>query len=221
METQLDHMTPSLRMTPALALCAASALLCSCASTSVQKAAKSPEFQGPAFKKAAVLVVDERTILRRALENRLATQIQQGGATAITTVDLLALPEIQRDKPAAAERLRGQGAEAIVILRLADVTTSYRESRPGHDRFAGTITGYEWGPWYDYYSVAYVDMSPTYGNLKQKVYLETGVFDLKTAKRLWGGLTQTVLTDNMDRAAEMDPLVAKIVEGMRKDGIFP
>jgi hypothetical protein len=65
-----------------------------------------------------------------------------------------------------------------------------------------------------------MDMSSTYGTLKQTVYLETGVYDLKTEKRLWSGITQTVVKENMDRVAEIDPLIEKIVAAMRKDGVI-
>jgi hypothetical protein len=65
-----------------------------------------------------------------------------------------------------------------------------------------------------------MNMSPTYGSLKQKVCLETSLYDLKTEKRLWSGLTLTSLKENMDRVAEMDPLVEKIVSAMRKDGVI-
>jgi hypothetical protein len=74
--------------------------------------------------------------------------------------------------------------------------------------------------WYDYYSVGFMDMSSTYGSLKQTVYLETGLYDLNTEKCLWSGLTQTVVKENMDRVAEMDPLVEKLVAAMRKDGMI-
>ena len=81
------------------------------------------------------------------------------------------------------------------------------------------LTGYETIGWYDYYSVGFMDMSPTYGSLKEWVDLEASLYDLKTEKRVWSGLTRTAVTENMDRVAEMDPLVEKIVEAMRKDGV--
>jgi hypothetical protein len=64
-------------------------------------------------------------------------------------------------------------------------------------------------------------MSPTYGNEKQRIYLQTGLFDLATTKCLWSGLTETVFTQSMDRVAEMDPIVAKVLGAMRKDGVIP
>ncbi len=196
-------------------------LLCSCASTSVKKTWKSPANTGSPLSKIAVLAVDERGEVRQALENRLTTQLRKQGLSVVPSYELLTLTEIGQDKPAAAERLRTAGAEAVLIMRLKDVATSYREYQPAPERYAEVITGFEVGTWYDYYSVAYMDMSPTYGNLKQKVYVETSVFDLKTAKCLWSGLTQTVVGETMDRVAEADVLVAKLIAAMRKDGMLP
>ncbi len=204
-----------------LAVCATAALLCACAATSVKQTWKSPEYPGGPVSKAAVLAVEERIDIRKAIENRLAYQLQKAGAPAFTSYDRLSLGEINQDKPAAAERLRSEGATVVVIMRLRDVASSYRESRPGTERYAGVITGYEHDIWYDYYSMAYVDMGVTYGTLKQKVYLETSIFDLKTAKRVWSALTETVVTETMDKVPEMDRIVSKVIAAMRKDGMVP
>lgn len=204
-----------------LYLCSLTLVLCSCASTTVKSTWKSPQYQGGPISELAVLAIDDRVLLRQGFENRFVSQLRQDGATAVTTFDLLSLSEIQRDKPAAAERLRSAGAQAIVILRLMDSTSSYRETRPGSTHYTGTVSGFEQGGWYDYYSMAFSDISPTYGNQKMKVFLEASLFDLKTSKRLWSGLTQTVVTENMDRVAEMDPIVARFVSAMRKDGMVP
>jgi hypothetical protein len=160
-------------------------------------------------------------MLRQGFENRFYNQLKKAGATPVTTYDLISLEQINRDKMAAAERLRAAGAEAVLVMRLANISTFYRETRPGPERYADLVTGFESAYWYDYYSLAFMDMSPTYGSLKQQVYLETAIFDLKTAKRLWSGLTETVITEHMDRVAEIDPLIAKILAAMRKDGMLP
>jgi hypothetical protein len=196
-------------------------IFCSCASTSVKDTWKSPGSPGARLTNLAVLAIDDRGLVRQGIENRFATQLRKGGASVVTTYDVLSLPEISRDKPAAAERLRSLGAEALVMMRLVDSATYYREFRSGPESYAQTITGFQPGVWYDYYSLAFMDMSTTYGGYKQKVYLETVVFDLKTAKRLWSVLTETTVTDTMDRVAEMDPIVEKVVAAMRKDGIVP
>ena len=200
---------------------AAVVLLCSCASTSVHQTWKAPDYQGAPLTKLAVLAVDDGAGLRRGFENRFANQIRKTGATAATTFNVISLSEINQDKTAAAARIRETGAEALLMLRLVDATASYREVRPGAERYAETITGLGTDYWYNYYSVAYADMGTTYGSLKQRVFLETIVFDLKTAKRLWAGTTETVLTESMDRAEEADKIVSKVVAAMQKDRMLP
>jgi hypothetical protein len=194
-------------------------LLSSCAATSVEQTSRAPDCACPVGK-IAVLAVADRGLLRQAFENRFVTQLRNAGASALFTYDLLSLQEIQDDKAAAANRLRAGGAEAVLIVRLVDVTTAYRNVQPGGERYAPVVTGFDTTLWYNYYSVAFMNMSPSYGSLTQKVYLETGLYDLRTEKRVWTGLTRTVLKENMDRVAEMDPLVEKIVAAMKKDGVI-
>jgi len=205
-----------------IAWCILAAMLCSCASTTtVKQTWKAPDYQGGPLTKLAVLAIHDRNEIRRGFENRLSNELKDRGVSTVRSYELLSLSEINQDKQAAAERLRAAGADAIVIVRLVDLANFYRETRPGRERYAEVITGYEPGYWYDYYSVSYMSMNPTYGNLKQKLSLQTSVFDLKTAKRIWSGLTETSLTEKMDRVAEMDPIVAKAVAAMRNEGVVP
>jgi len=204
-----------------LAPCTLALLLCACAATSIQKSWKAPEYVAGPFTNLAVVAIDDRGLVRQGFENRFVAQLRKAGITALTTFDLISLPDINNDKRAAAERLRSAGCQAVLTLRLSDIASFYRETRPGPERYAQAVSGVESGTWYDYYSVAYGDLSPTYGSLKQKVYLEASMFDLGTAKCLWSGLSQTVVKENMDRVAEMDPIVAKFVAAMRKDGMIP
>jgi hypothetical protein len=201
------------------ALCVLAALLCSCAATTIKKTWKSPEHRDTRFARLAVIVVDERGFLRQGFENRYVNQLQNDGATGYTTFNLLPLPEINQDKAAAAEKLKTVGAQAAIVMRLMDITTIYHESRPGSEQYADVVNGFEMGTWYNYWTIAYQDMSPTFGNLKQKIYLETSIFDLNTAKRVWSGLSQTTIPESMDRVAEMDEIVAKFLTAMRRDGM--
>ena len=205
---------------PPLAFTALAALLCSCAATSVKQTWKSPDSPGPVGK-VAVVAVAEYGNLRIGLENRFVRQLTKAGSTATATYDLLSLPQIKADKQAAAARFRANGAEGVLILRLANLSSSYRENRPGRERYAGMITDVNSIGWYETFTVGFTDMSPTYAHSKETVNLETSLYDLNTEKRLWSGVTQTVVTEDMDRVAEMDPLIEKIVAAMKKDGVIP
>lgn len=209
-----------LGQTHLLAVCALAALLCGCMATKVQKTWKSPDCPQPVGK-IAVLAIEERGLVREGFENRFVRLLNEKGGSAVPTYDLLSLPDIKENKQAAAGRFRATGAQTVLILRLAGSGGSYRESRAGNERYAATITGMEYTGWYDYYSVGFVDMGVTYGSSKQVVYVEAGLFDLNSEKRLWFGQTQTVLKEGMDRISEMDPLVARLVAAMRKDGVVP
>lgn len=203
---------------PALGVLAA--LLCSCASTTIKNTWKDPEGRMPVAR-IAVVAVAESGLVRQGLENRFYSELTKAGAKPLTTFGLLSLPEIKQDKRAAAERFRASGAEAVLILRLVDKTSAYREIQPGRERYAPVVTGFGTTGWYDYYNLGFMSMSASYGSSTDKVYLETSLHDLTTEKRLWSALTKTVVTENMDRVAEMDPLIEKIVAAMRKDGVIP
>jgi len=204
----------------ALFLCALATLLCSCAATSVKTTWKSPDCHGPVGK-LAVLAIEERGLLRQGFENRFVEQLTKCSVGAAPTYDLLPLAQIKQDKRGSAARLEASNAKALLILRLLDKTSTYREIQPGGERYVPVITGWDTMGWYDYCNVGLMSMSSTYGNLKEHVFLETSVYDLKTEKRLWSVLTRTVVTENMDRIAEMDPLIEKIVAAMKRDGVIP
>jgi hypothetical protein len=194
-------------------------LACSCASSSVKMTWKAPEATQP-VRKVAVVAVAERGLLRQGFENRLATQLIAAGTPAAVTYDQLPLAAIKQDKQAAAQQFRASGADSVLILRLLTTAVSYHEVQPGGPRYTGTVTGFDSIGWYDYYSLGFMDLSPTYGSLTEKMYLEASLHDLQTEKRLWAGVTRTVLKEQMDRVGEMDPLVQKIVAAMRQDGVI-
>ena len=197
----------------AFAIYLSAALLCSCASTSLKQTWKSSEYQKGPVRKVAAVAVDERGMVRQAFENRFVAQLEKSGTRALTTFNLLSPAEIMADKAAAVERLQAAGADAVLVVRLVDSAFSYTEVHVGNS---------DWGPydtWYDYFALAY-GIGPSYGSLEQKTRLETSVFELKTGKRIWSGLTDTVSKYNTDRVAEIDKVVAKVLAAMRKDGII-
>ena len=115
--------------------------------------------------------------------------------------------------------MRAAGATAVLIVRLVDQSTYSRQVRATPALYVSTVTGYESYSWYDCYSVAYTDMGVVWSSLKQNIYLDSSLFDLKTGQRLWSALTLTVLKEDADRLVVADSLVAKLVNALRKDGI--
>jgi len=203
-----------------LAFAALTLSLCGCAATALKQTWKSPTCTGGPVQKIAVLAVDERDFYRSAVEGHFSSQLRAHGQSAFVTHDLLALPAIKADKPAAVARVREAGADSVLIVRLVSLASSASQVRARQGYYAPVVTGYESGDWYDYYSVAFMDMGTVWSNAKRKVCLDTSLFDLKTGRRLWSGLTQTVLKEEADRIEELSKLVTKVLVAMRQDGVI-
>ena len=200
-------------------MCLLALLLCSCTGTFLKQTWKAPDYHSGPVGKIAALAVDNRGDIRQGFENRFVKQLRKRGEDAMTTYDILSLPEIQKDKPAAAARLQQDGAQAVLMLRLVNMSSTVGESR-GRETYLPTLSGFETMGFYDYYSVSFMRIDTSYGSLKQRVYLETALFDLKTGKRVWAALTETIVTDTMDRIPQVDAIVSKAVGAMHKDGMI-
>jgi hypothetical protein len=194
-------------------------LFVSCSATSMKKTWKAPDYTAGPVGKVAVLVVEDRLQLRQAMENRFSHQLKEGGEPAFVTYDLLSLQQVKEDKQASAARFREAGSDAILIVRLVDSRTYSREVQATPSVFVPMTTGFETYGWYDYYSVAFMDMGTVWNSLEQRVYLDSSLYELKSGRRLWSCLTETVLKEDMDRLEALDVLVAKVVAALRKDGM--
>ena len=160
-----------------LALTTLTLSLCGCAATSLQQTWKSPTYTGGPVQKIAVLAVEEREPYRASVESHFNVQLIEHGQSAFVTFDLLALPAIKADKEAAAAKLRERGADALLLVRLVNSSSSTHEVRGRDGYFAPTLSGSDW---YGYYSVAFMDMGTVWGGSVQEVYLEISLFELKT-----------------------------------------
>ena len=159
-----------------------------------------------------MVAIDDRVEVRQVFENQFVSELQKQGTSAFAVVGVLSLAEIQADRSAAAARLRAAGADTVLVARLVDSSYSYGVARAG----TGGPGPASSDAWSDYY---HADMAPTYGTLRRTSRIDTSLFDLKTGKRIWSGLTETVTTEMSDRMAQVDKVVAKVVGAMRKDGI--
>jgi hypothetical protein len=191
-----------------------------CAATRMKRTWTSPESQGPVGK-VAVLALIKRHGFREGFENRLAQELQRAGAQAQTTFDVLSLDEIQQDKRAAADNLMARGAQSLLIMRLTDQSSRYRESRLGEERWAPVLTGMHTMGWHDYYNIGFMDLTTSHSSLTDLVYLETGLFDLKSGAQIWSGLTETYVHEETDRLSEVERIIRKVVSVMRRDGVVP
>lgn len=195
-------------------------ILCGCAATSLKQTWKAPDYQGGPVQKVAVLVVEERALQRAALENSFVAGLESRGQAALSSHQLLNLPDIKADRQAAARRLLDAGADAVLIVRLADQVTRDQTVRVSPDRFSPVDSSFGTMDWHEYYMAGDTGMGTVWGELRQDIYLDNSLHDLTTGKRLWAGVTQTTLKEGSDRLAEIKPLTTKVIAALRKDGLI-
>jgi len=191
------------------------AFLCSCATSSIKSTWKSAQYQGGPIKKIAVLAEDERPEVRGPIEREFVAQLQAQGVAAFSTLPMLSLPEVKKQKAAASEQLRQAGADAVLVVRVAS-----KVSRDNSVQVAPGNAGYGSDAWYDFAYFGYANMYTSYYNPKDYLYLDTSLFDLGTNKRIWSCLSQSVFGYDTDRYAAIKPLVAKVLVKMSMDGMI-
>jgi hypothetical protein len=193
--------------------------LSGCASTSVKHSWKSPDCRGRKLQKVAILAVDERDFVRQALESRFLRDLREHGQTAMDTWEVLPGAAIQADKESAGARFRAEGADVILIVRLLDQST-YNQQAMAYPQFGNPVaSGYDNYEWFDFYSIAFATVVPSWGTTKMNLLLDSSLFDLKTKKRLWSALSLTKVNEDEDKLVVADALVAKIVNRLHQDGL--
>jgi hypothetical protein len=202
-----------------IVLAAFALALCSCAApTSLKSTWKSPDYHGGPVQKIAVLAVDEGGGYRPMFEGQCVAQLEQAGQPAFKTLGLLTLPEIRADREAAAAKLRAAGADAILVVRLVDSVN--QSSLVPNTRGSTTVTTDSGSVGCFEYVAAYTTSSgEMQKSLTLKVYLDTSLYELASRKKLWSGLTETILREDTDRLGEVGPLVARLIAALRADGL--
>ena len=195
-------------------------ILCGCAATSLKETWKSPDYPGGPVQKLAVLAMADQELQRVAMENSCVNGMQSRGQAAMITHGLVKLEGIKTNKQAVAQQLLAAGADTILIIRIADRVTREQEVRVGAGRLSTTGDNFGTADWQDYYMGGPSSMDTSWGELHQEVYIDSSLYDLKTNKRLWFCITETVMKEGSDWMAEIKPGMKKVLGALRKDGMI-
>jgi hypothetical protein len=169
--------------------------------TKITKSWTDPSFTpetAQSYKKILVmgLLKDEST--RRIAEDKMVAAFKN--VTAVQSYSYLQPADTLRD--AVEDKLKKDGFDGVVIMRLADVdkTTSY-------------VPGTTYGGWYGYrYG------SPGYYQEDKTFYVETNLYSLPSNKLLWSGTTSSLNPDKLDRT--VDDIIATLKAQMQKQKLI-
>jgi len=154
-------------------------------STKIEKTWTDPSFT-PAtvqsYKKILVmgLLKDEST--RRIAEDKMVAAFKN--VTAVQSYSYLQPADTIRSE--VEDKLKKDGFDGVVIMRLADV-----------DKSVSYVPGTGYGGWYGYrYS------SPGYYQEDKTFYVETNFYSLPETKLLWSGTTSSLNPNKLDRTLD-------------------
>jgi hypothetical protein len=177
-------------------------LLVACGpSTKITKSWTDPSFTPSAaqsYKKVLVmgLLKDEST--RRIAEDKMVAAFKN--VTAVPSYSYLQPADTVRG--VVEDRLKKDGFDGVVIMRLADV-----------DKSVSYVPGTGYGGWYGYrYS------SPGYYQEDKTFYVETSFYSLPDTKLLWSGTTSSLNPDKLGRT--LDDIIATLRGQLQKEKLI-
>jgi hypothetical protein len=177
-------------------------LLVACGpSTKIEKTWTDPSFTPSSvqsFKKILVmgLLKDEST--RRIAEDKMVAAFKN--VTAVQSYSYLQPSDSIRSE--VEDKLKKDGFDGVVIMRLADV-----------DKSVSYVPGTGYGGWYGYrYS------SPGYYQEDKTFYVETNFYSLPETKLLWSGTTSSLNPNKLDRT--IDDVIATLKSQLQKQKLI-
>ena len=161
-------------------------LLAACGpSTKIEKTWTDPSFTPSAvqsYKKVLVmgLLKDEST--RRIAEDKMVAAFKN--VTAVQSYSYLQPGDTIRNE--VEDKLKKDGFDGVVIMRLADV-----------DKSVSYVPGTGYGGWYGYRYA-----TPGYYQEDKTFYVETNFYSLPETKLLWSGTTSSLNPNKLDRTVD-------------------
>jgi hypothetical protein len=190
-----------------IALAAAAMALTACASTTLRDSWADPSYSSGPFRKVMVVGVSANPVNRRVFEDGFAAKLTPIGVQAVRSYTVLPQPGMipQQDFDSAA---KASGADALLMVHLLRVDTktqvvpvSVPVSGVG---YYGMYRGWTTVPEVTQYDLATV---------------ETNVFEVKTDKLVWSGITETFNPNSV--AAETPGFADVIIKALSDRGLLP
>ena len=156
-----------------------------------------PAAKGASLSKVAVVCLTSDPGLRRMAEDTAVGQLK--GAQAVPSYQVLDNVDV-KDRAAVKARLKEQGFQGVLLMRLAGVTEQVTP-----DTY-GTFDGY-------YGWAAGVAYSPDYLQTDTIVHVVSNLYSLEEDKLIWSGVSQT-FNPSSARAfmADVSKAVAKSIQ---------
>ena len=157
--------------------------------------------------KFVVAALIRNETVRRNTEDQMAAMYP---GKAVQSYVIFGPTELKETDEYYAQKLKGEGYDGMVIMRLVKVDKDQRYVPGSYPAYYGTWRGYYGYAWPNYYDPGYYTTDKTY-------YVEVNVYSLKRDKLIWSGITSTI---NPTSGDQLFSGVAKAVNTKMKEEGF-
>jgi len=158
-----------------------------CSMTKLTSAWKDPSYQGQP-RKIMVIGVAKKPITKRIVEDEFVRQFKARGTDAVAGYTVMP-DEKQADHAVIAAKMKEQGADAVLISRLASKKTVHTYV-PGSVSYPPAY----YGNWRDYYGYGTQAVyTPGYTAEDEYALMETNLYDAGNDKLIWSASSETEL----------------------------
>jgi hypothetical protein len=157
----------------------------SCATTKMTDVSRDENYRGT-IRKVVVVGIFKESDTRKIFEDEFADRLRARGLEAIASRKLVSDAEMP-DKDLVIRKIRGFGADTVVVTRVLDMETVKTEV-PGQSYAVPAYYGY-YGAYYSY------SYRPGYTLQEGFAYMETNLYNVGDEKLIWSGRSTTKLTE--------------------------
>jgi len=159
--------------------------IAACATTQLTSAWKDPAYKGQP-RKIMVIGIAKKPVIKRIFEDEFVRQLKARGVDAVASYTVMP-DKVQDDHTVIAEKVKKQGADAVLISRLVSRKTVHTYV-PGSVYYPPANYGY----WRDYYGYGYQAVfTPGYTVEDEYALMETNLYDAGNGKLIWSAASET------------------------------
>ncbi|MBW1859591.1 MAG: hypothetical protein JRI70_05800 [Deltaproteobacteria bacterium] len=191
-------------------------LLNACASTKLTEVWVDEASKNKPVSDVLIIGVTEEEGVRRSFETKFVKAFQAEGAEAVSSANVIKIDgnrKLEKDEILKAVYKYDNDSVLITTLVSVDSKQEYRPPR----MYGGGYGGY--GGFYDHYGYGYgyTHYDPGYSVTNTSFRLDTNLYDVKTEKVLWYGVSQTMNPKSDTKL--IDDVIKVVMNALKKNGL--
>lgn len=176
-----------------------------------------PGSESRKFQKFVVVGIASTPELRREYEQAFVDELQLRSVSAVASTSIDGAAKL--DRVALNERLRKDGVDGLIVVRLVDPETFVANYTSVASAAGPPITYH--GGWHGYWSNGVRNVSSSAFAAHKEFKVETCMYDPSNDNLVWSGLSMLSVAKADAPVAEMKPHVGALVAGMERHKLIP